>query len=93
MISKRYLIWKKHGEEEWNNEIAYVDAEDIPLMKDIFRGVKHCRLPIVYVSKTFVGKAPLDVSFLASRLKGAAHVLVADSAATGRLFRKECSER
>ena len=30
-------------------------------MKDIFRGVKHCRLPIVYVSKTFVGKAPLDV--------------------------------
>ena len=71
----------------------YVGAEDIPTMKEIFRGLKHCRLPVVYVSKTFAGKDPLDVSFLASRLKGAAHVMVAESAAIGRLFRKECSGR
>ena len=35
----------------------------------------------------------MDVSFLAGRLKGAAHVMVAESAAIGRLFRKECSGR
>ena len=36
------------------------------------------RLPVVFVSKTADNRYPLSISWLASRLKGAAHVLVED---------------
>ena len=52
------------------------------------------RLPVVYVLKAADGSDPLSVGWLASRLKGAAHVLVEESASRslpGRM--KRCSSR
>ena len=47
------------------NRYRRVFAEDSPY-----------KLPVVFVSKSAEGKDPLSVTWLASRLKGAAHVLV-----------------
>ena len=47
-----------------------------------------CRLPVVFVSRTAEGKFPLSISWLASRLKGAAHVLVEESAESCAEIRK-----
>lgn len=57
-------------------EPLYVSDENIALMESIFQRTTEYRLPVVYVTKAGDGTDPVDVKWLASRLKGAAHVLV-----------------
>ena len=57
----------------------YITDEDADLYQNIFNGCKTYRLPIVFVSKTAENTDPLSITWLASRLKGAAHVLVEES--------------
>ena len=54
----------------------FVANEDEYYLADVFAETADYRLPVIYVSKTAAGKDPLSISWLASRLKGAAHVLV-----------------
>ena len=56
-----------------------ITDEDISLYRGVFKENKPYRLPVVFVSKTTEDVDPLSVSWLASRLKGAAHVLVEES--------------
>lgn len=56
-----------------------ITDENISLYQNVFVEDKPYRLPIVFVSKTAEDIDPLSVSWLASRLKGAAHVLVEES--------------
>jgi len=56
-----------------------ITDEDVDLYQNIFNGCKTYRLPIVFVSKTAENTDPLSITWLASRLKGAAHVLVEES--------------
>ncbi len=52
-----------------------VSDQNITMLSKVFAEEKAYELPIVYVSKTASGADPLDTDRLASRLKGAAHVL------------------
>ena len=67
--------------------IAVTDA-DLGLCRGAFTEENGHRLPVVFVSRTTEGKFPLSVSWLASRLKGAAHVLVEESAESCAEIRK-----
>ena len=53
----------------------YVTDEYFDLCQRAFADDSPYKLPVVFVSKTAQNKDPLSVSWLASRLKGAAHVL------------------
>ena len=57
----------------------YVSDEHLPICENVFRNMGGYRLPVVFVSKTANDDDPLSVAWLASRLKGAAHVLVEES--------------
>lgn len=54
---------------------------------------KRYKLPIVYISRTHLDEDPVDVNWLASRLKGVAHVLVQKSAATDMALKQMCDDR
>ena len=75
----------------------YIKDGNDSLCQNVFGDNKPYRLPVVFVSKTAEGMDPLSVTWLASRLKGAAHVLAEESveqckeirdqfAGTGNLF-------
>lgn len=55
---------------------TYVAGDALSYLSDVFDGRSSNHLPVVYVSKTAMDTDPLNVDLLASRLKGAAHVLV-----------------
>ena len=56
-----------------------VSDEELSLLASVFSGSHDYLLPVVYVTKTAEGKDPVSMAWLASRLKGAAHVLVEES--------------
>ena len=62
-----------------------ITDDNIDMLRNIFEEKKQYRLPVVLVSKTEENVDPLSITWLASRLKGAAHVLVEDS-------RDQCTE-
>lgn len=68
----------------------YVSDQDEEMLAEIFEEKRDYRLPVVFVSKTSEGADPLDVSWLASRLKGAAHVLAEESPDQCRKVRELC---
>ena len=53
-----------------------ITDEDIAIVSDVVEHKKEYQLPVVYVAKTLDGQEVLDTKWMASRLKGAAHVLV-----------------
>ena len=67
--------------------IAVTDV-DLEMCKRAFTEDNGYRLPVVFVSRTAEDKFPLSITWLASRLKGAAHVLVEESAESCAEIRK-----
>lgn len=57
-------------------EPIYVTDTDLSFCRRAFAEESPYKLPVVFVSKTIENEDPLSVTWLASRLKGAAHVLV-----------------
>lgn len=57
-------------------EPFYIDQENIEILADVINLNTEYYLPVVYVSRTFSNKLPIDVEKLSRRLRGAAHVLV-----------------
>lgn len=82
------------------------DDQDLPVLRDpimitdsnletvqqVVRNKEYYELPVVYVAKDFADQDPLSISWLASRLKGAAHVLVEESKETCRKCTEFCGE-
>lgn len=82
------------------------DDQDLPVLRDpivitdcnletvqqVVRNKEYYELPVVYVSKDFANKDPLSISWLASRLKGAAHVLVEESKEACKKCTEICGE-
>lgn len=56
-----------------------ITGKNTGLLADLASGTRCYHLPVVYVSKTFQGKNPLDANLLSSQLKGIAHVLLQES--------------
>ncbi len=70
-----------------------IDEDNMELAADVINRKTHYRLPVVYISKTCYNKDPVNVSFLASRLKGVAHVLVEKSNGLSKKLRGFCDSR
>lgn len=82
------------------------DDQDLPVLRDpimitdsnletvqqVVRNKEYYELPVVYVAKDFADQDPLSISWLASRLKGAAHVLVEESKETCKKCTELCGE-
>ena len=64
-----------------------INEENLSLAAYAILGDTHYYLPIVYVSRTFTDEYPVDINLLASKLKGAAHVLVQESDETTQMMR------
>ena len=91
LIANGYL--KKDGGLAIQRVPLLLTENDISLLADVIEGKSRYRLPVVYVSKTMAGKDPVNVSWLASRLKGAAHVLVEESRDLDDKIRFACADK
>lgn len=91
LIANGYL--KKDGMLAVRREPLLLSEKDIPLLVDVIEGRSRYRLPVVYVSKTTTGKNPVHVGWLASRLKGVAHVLVEGSRDLNDKIRFACTDK
>lgn len=82
------------------------DDQDLPVLREpiiftdrnletiqrIIKNKEYYALPVVYVAKDFADQNPLSISWLASRLKGAAHVLAEDSKEACKKCTEICAE-
>lgn len=91
LIENGYL--KRDGELPILREPIYVTEKNIIFLSEIINQTKKFRLPIVYVSKTVYDYDPVNVNWLASRLKGVAHVLVEKSKQLNNSIRKLCDDK
>lgn len=69
-----------------------ISEENLSILTDVINGQTHYRLPIVYVSKTIYNLDPVSVSWLCSKLKGAAHVLLQEDKQTNWQIRSACND-
>lgn len=90
LIFDNYL--EKDSDLPISNKPYYIENEAIEKIADIVNG-KRYRLPIVYVSKTYYDEFPVDINWLASRLKGVAHVLVQQSNCSNLRLRELCDNK
>ncbi len=88
LIERRYL--KDDNGIETLRDPVCVGEKDAEWLAGIFRGRDEYHLPIVYVSRKWTGQPAVDVDWLASRLKGAAHVLLAEAHGCDKVFREKC---
>lgn len=56
-----------------------ITDENIDMIRRVVKNKEYYDLPIIYVAKDFSDQNPISISWLASKLKGAAHVLVEES--------------
>ena len=71
----------------------FIKDDNLPLLCGVINGTQRYRLPVVYISKNYGHTDPVDVKWLASRLKGVAHVLVQESRYTNSDIRLMCNDR
>lgn len=74
-------------------EPIYVNDTNIDLLADVINQKRFYRVPVIYVSKLFSNDDPIDVKFLASRVKGVAHVLVLEDTKFGYELRDKCDSK
>nr|MCR5556551.1 hypothetical protein [Butyrivibrio sp.] len=85
LITKGYLD-SDNGMAVLRTPVSF-GMDSIELFKSVIYGDQPYSLPIVYVSRTVSNKLPVDVRDLAQRLKGVAHVVVADNSAVCNLVK------
>lgn len=74
-------------------EPIYINESNIDLLADVINQSKFYKVPVIYVSKLFSNEDPIDVKYLASRVKGVAHVLVLEDTQTSYGLRNRCSSK
>ncbi len=70
-----------------------IGAKNVNLIADVISGAACYRLPVVYISKTYYDDDPVNVSFLASRLKGVAHVMIEEGNWLNQTIREQCNDQ
>lgn len=73
-------------------EPIMITDNNLETVRQVVRNKEYYELPVVYVAKDFADQDPLSISWLASRLKGAAHVLVEESKDACRKCTEVCGE-
>lgn len=74
-------------------EPVFITDDRIEILAEIINGKVKYRLPVVYVSKTYSDENPVSVEWLASRLKGVAHVLVEESTRQNKKLKELCNRK
>ena len=90
LVERGYV--KKDGLLAVLKSPIFIDNNNIQILADIINGITTYRLPVVYISKTYYDEDPVNVSLLASKLKGVAHVLVQESNYTNNRLKMLCKE-
>ncbi|MCR5676882.1 MAG: hypothetical protein K6G13_02490 [Agathobacter sp.] len=67
-----------------------INDENMRMLVDVINGKNMFNLPVVYVSKTYNDEDPVNVSYLSSRLKGVAHVMIEESNRLNRTIKEQC---
>lgn len=88
LIERGYL--KEDHQFTVKRTATVIDAENVNLLVDVINRKTEYILPVVYVSKTYDNEDPVNVSYLASRLKGIAHVLVEEDNLLNQTIREQC---
>ena len=88
LIEKGYL--KDDNQLQVQHKPVLITADRIDLLSDVINGESNYRLPVVYVSKTYHDEDPVDVSLLAHRLKGVAHVFLEEGNVLNPAIQKNC---
>lgn len=90
LIEGGYL--EKDNDLSISNKPYFLENDEIGKIADIVKG-KRYNLPIVYVSKTYHDEFPVEVNWMARRLKGVAHVLVQQSNCSNMRLRDLCDSK
>lgn len=91
LVEKGYI--KDDNNLPVSNRPVIIDKDNLDILVDVINGVSHYRLPVVYISKTFFGEDPVNVKWIASRLKGVAHVLVQKEGWLNSRLRRDCDDK
>lgn len=91
LIERGYL--SDDGNLPVSNRPTVIDEGNLSLLADVINGNSNYRLPVVYVSKTFNNEDPVNVRWIASRLKGVAHVLVQNENRLNTKIRNACQNQ
>lgn len=91
LIERGYL--EPDGELQVRKDSLIIDKNHIKMLSNIINGNIHYRLPIVYISKTSVDEYPVDVSLIANKLKGVAHVLAQESVTQNKTLMYLCNKQ
>ena len=67
-----------------------ITEENLSLIAEIINGTKKYFLPVVYISKAYDERDPVNAREVAKRLKGVAHVLVQEHSWTGAALQRMC---
>nr|WP_308508140.1 hypothetical protein [uncultured Stomatobaculum sp.] len=67
-----------------------INAKNVGVLIDVINRKTKFNLPVVYVSKTYNDEDPVNVSYLASRLKGVAHVMVEEGNWLNHTIKEQC---
>lgn len=71
---------------------VFIKKDNVELLTDVINEDVKYRLPVVYISKTYYGEAPVDIWKLSARLKGVAHVLVQADPRLNSKIRRLCND-
>lgn len=88
LIERGYLKADHHLPIQ--KSVTVISAENVNLLIDVINRKKKFNLPVVYVSKTYNDEDPVNVSYLASRLKGVAHVMLEEGNWLNRTIKEQC---
>ncbi len=91
LIDRNYL--EPDGDLPIVRDPIIIEDDRLQSVADVIKGRKKYRLPVVYISKTIYDEDPVDVKWLASRLKGIAHVLVQESRSQNSRFKELCNKK
>lgn len=91
LINNGYIV--DDGKLPVLREPVMITADNIDLVAEVIKETADYQLPVVYVSRTFYDENPVDIGWLASRLKGVAHVLVQESNITNTALRGLCDSK
>lgn len=86
LLRRKGYLKDDHGLPVSERPVFLTEA-NMDILKKLVDGNSEYAMPVIYVSKTFFNKNPLDVEKLANRVKGIAHVLVQSSSDSDRVIR------
>ncbi|RHP70425.1 hypothetical protein DXA59_05515 [Clostridium sp. OF03-18AA] len=69
-----------------------ISESNLSLLINVINRQADYRLPVVYVSKTVDNRNPVNINWLCSKLKGAAHILLQEDKRTNEQIRTSCND-